>query len=150
MAVYFQNTLVSISNYLKETNLYSSPQSVSRARKKGTLKATGVTVGEIFFVEMAPEISARLLLLPGWEGLPTVSTAQIPAGLTLLSRISKRIGMGEATILTWAVINKLDVYWVGGFAFANMAKAEELAALTRQQQAIVKPKVKRKTRYRLL
>ena len=99
MAVYFQNTLVSTSDYLKETHLYSSPQSVWRARKKGTLKTTGTMVGDVFFLEVPPPVSAQLLLLTGWEGLPTVTPAQIPAGLTLVSRISKSIGRAKPPYL---------------------------------------------------
>ena len=140
MAVYFANTLITSSDYLKSGQTYTLPQSLSRAKKQGRIQV--FTIGGLQFVESVPEKVQQLYKVPSWDGLQTVSLKQLPPSLVSLSNLSKMFGVNEGAILGWAVLNYLNAYWIAGRFFMDSHKAKEVAA----QMGL---KVKQKRSYRL-
>lgn len=109
---------------MKCSKKYSFHQSITRARQAGRIRS--YKIAGLYFYEITPQETAGLFGISGWDGFAVVSKEQIPTGLTLLGSITKKAGVGEPFLFTLALLNQLDMYWVGGFYFANAAKAEEL------------------------
>ena len=145
MAVYLNNSLIKSGDFIRSTRQYSSAQSLNRAKKKRTFPV--VAIGKMHFVSGGAAKVAALYSIPSWEGLLLMS--EVPAGLTALSKISKKIKLGETVILGWALLNRLDAYWIAGHFFAHAHVVELLA--TREPARIksftIPPKVRRKRRY---
>lgn len=127
MAVYFHNTLLASGDFIRITRKYSSAQSLSRARKRGTAQI--VAIGRMLFAHTTPEQVAAFHSISSWQNLHVIT--EVPDGLNSLSSISKKIGVGEAQIISWALFSRVDVYWIGGTFFGNqqlltsIANAEE-------------------------
>jgi hypothetical protein len=125
MAVFFANTLVTTSDYLKMGLNYTLPQSLSRAKKQGRIQV--LTIGGLQFVEMQPEIVQQLYKVPSWQSLATVAREQLPHTLASLNNLSKLFGVNEGVILGWALFHHLDAYWIAGRFFMESAKAKQVA-----------------------
>ena len=131
MALLFQNSLMRVSDYIKVSPTYSSAQSVSRAKSKGILKTK--VIGGMVFIPGSDLLVARLFYVASWQELPVVKEEQLPPGLVPINRISKTIGVGEATIIEWGLFNRLNVYWISGTYFANPTEAKQLAPERKKQ-----------------
>lgn len=123
MAVYFQNTLLASGDFIRITRKYSSAQSLSRARKRGTAQI--VAIGRMRFAHTTPEQVAALHAIGSWQNLQVIT--EVPGGLSSLNSISKKIGVGEAQMISWAVFNRIDVYWIGGTFFGNQQLLKAIA-----------------------
>lgn len=147
MAIYLNNRLIKSGDFIRTTRQYSSPQSLNNAKKKRTQHV--VAIGKMHFVGVMPDKVAALYGINSWDDLLLTENGAVPAGLSPMSKISKRIKMGETVILSWAVTNRIDVYWIAGHFFAHehavmpIAHAEQkrIASLT------IPPKVRRKRTY---
>lgn len=126
MAIFFQNTLVRTSDFVKISPRYSSVQSLWRAKKNG--KVTVVTIGGLHYSPLPSEAVSMLYYLPNWHGLNIIGYEHIPPTVATLNHISKKIGVGEAVIIQWGIFNRLNVYWVGGTFFANPDEVAKIAA----------------------
>ena len=85
------------------------------------------------FIPVDSLIVARLFYVTTWHGLPLVEEEKLPAGLAPINRISKTIGVGEASIIEWGLFNRLNVYWISGTYFANPTEAKQLAPERKKQ-----------------
>lgn len=116
MAIYFHNTLLPSGDYLRTTRKFSSLQSLSRARKHG--RAAVISIGRLKYAHSTPEATAAFYGVASWEGLPAITGDHVPASLTALNKVSKLAKVGEALMLSWALFNRFDVYWISGVLFA--------------------------------
>src|SRR5262245_28814964 len=103
MAVLFQNTLLHSTEYLKISNVYSSPQSLSRAKKKGRMDLK--SIGGFMFAKATPEQVRQAYSVATWDGLTVIAADKLPGGLVSINRISKSIRFSEASIIEWALFN---------------------------------------------
>lgn len=148
MAVYFHNTLMPSGDYLRTTREFSSLQSLSRARKKG--RAPVIVIGRFRFAHSTPEATAAFYGLPSWDGLPLITGNQVPAGLATLNKVSKLAKVGESQMLSWALFNRIDIYWIGGTFFARAGDARQIALAENARKAqFTKPKQKRIPKWRV-
>ena len=147
MAIYIQSNLLTSGDFIRTTRRYSSPQSLSKARKRGTQHV--VTIGRMHFVHAMPDKVAELYSVKSWERMPVLPRDHLPAGLTPLSKISKKIKLGETVILGWALLNRMDAYWIAGHFFAHQYAVEEIAhgEQKRLHSFTKPPKVRKKRRY---
>ncbi len=147
MAIYFHNTLLPSGDYLRTTRKFSSLQSLSRARKHG--RAAVISIGRLKYAHSTPEATAAFYGVASWEGLPVITGDHVPAGLTALNKVSKLAKVGEALMLSWALFNRMDIYWIGGtfFARADDARQIALAETARKEQFTKPPKQRRRRRY---
>ena len=143
MAVYFSNTLIKSGDFIRTTRIYSSAQSLNRDKKKGTHGV--VAIGKLHFVRVNLDEVRNLYGVQSWDGLLLMD--EVPAGLSPLSKISKKIKMGEPVILGWALLNRLDVYWIDGHFFSHAHRVEEIAkAEPARVKALTIPPLVRKRR----
>ncbi len=147
MAVYFHNSLLASADFIRTTRRFSSPQSLSRGSKRGTIQT--VAIGRFRFIHTSPEQVAAFYSIPSWDGLPVITGNTVPGGLTSLNRISKKTGVGEAVIMSWALLNRLDVYWISGVLFAHLHLVQPIAQTEKERMASLTkpPKVRRRARY---
>ncbi len=131
MALYFCKNYLTAGDYLRTTRQYSSAQSLSRASKNGRQRVH--FIGGLSFVAGNSADIAALHGISSWEGLNVIET--LPEGLDTLSRISKKVGVGEAVMLGWAMFNRMDVYWVGGHFAARLEPASQIAKHEKQRKA---------------
>ena len=145
MAIYFSNNLIKSGDFIRTTRRYSSAQSLNRAKQKKTHPVEAI--GKLHFVYTHQKHVAELYSIHSWEGLPLIN--EVPAGLSPLSKISKQIKMGETVILSWALLNRLNVYWIAGHFFAHAYAVEAIARTEASRvSALTKPpKVRQKRRY---
>lgn len=145
MAVYLNNSLIKSGDFIRTTRQYSSAQSLNRAKKKETKYV--IAIGRMHFVYANAVEVAKLYSVDKWEGLPLIET--VPAGLSPLSKISKKIKLGETVILSWALLNRMDVYWIAGTFFAHLQAAEQIAHTEKKRinALTIPPKVRNRRRY---
>lgn len=144
MALFIVKGLLSAADSIRTTRRYSSAQSLSRAAKNGNYHV--LKAGRLRFVHAMDNEVADLHGVNSWEGLPTVD--QLPAGVVAVSRISKKIKVGEAVILGWALLNRMDAYWAGGHFVARHEDADAIAQHEKKRKASFTqpPRVRRKRR----
>jgi hypothetical protein len=65
MAIYFHNTLLASGDFIRITRKYSSAQSLSRARKRGTAQI--VAIGRMRFAHTTPEQVAAFHAIGSWQ-----------------------------------------------------------------------------------
>jgi hypothetical protein len=126
MAVYFHKTLIRSADYIKVSKHFSSVKAIRRSHKKGTFRF-GQDVGGIQMVDNFQKNVSRFYGIRSWEGVLTVPNGKSMDGLTPLSRIRKITGNNEQLILSWAMLNYIDVYWAAGTFFANLHAVEQCA-----------------------
>lgn len=85
------------------------------------------SIGGMMFAPATSEQVQQAYSISSWQGLTVIEAEKIPGGLASINRISKSIGLGEATIIEWGLFNRLDVYWIGGRFFASPLQAEQVA-----------------------
>ncbi len=147
MAIYMNNRLIKSADFIRTTRRYSSPQSLNKAKKKRTQHV--VAIGKMHFVGVMPENVAALYGISSWDGLLLTENGQVPAGLSPVSKVSKKVKLGESIILGWAVLNRLNVYWIAGHFFVHEYAVEQIADTEqkRMNSFTISPKVRRKRRY---
>lgn len=134
MALYICKNLLTTADYVRTASgNYSSVQSLLRAGKNGHVRV--LSISGLRFVGATHDSVQQLHDIKAWESLPTVSYIQLPEGLEALSRISKNIGVGESAILGWALLNRMDAYWIGGHFAALSNEAQQIAATEKRRKA---------------
>lgn len=143
MALFIVKNMLTTADCIRTTRRYSSAQSLSRAVKNGSYHV--MKAGRLRFARAMDSEVAALHGISSWEGLPAVS--EMPAGVIAVSRISKTIKLGEVVILAWALLNRMDAYWVGGHFVARFEDALSIAQHEKKRKAShTKPPVVRKKR----
>ncbi len=143
MAILIVKNMLTAADYIRTTRKYSSAQSLSRASKNNHKRV--LSIGRLRFVNATHDSVSALHNVNSWEGLPTITT--VPEGLSPLSRISKNIGVGENVMLGWALLNRMDTYWIGGHFAARQEDAQQIADTEKRRKAsFTIPPVKRKKR----
>jgi hypothetical protein len=125
MAILFLDKLMRVSDFVKISDRYSSAQSVSRAKIKGRLPMKNIG-GMSFAFADAVQVS-KAYSIASWEGLQVIDANRLPRTLEPINRIGKTIGVGEASMIEWALFNRIDAYWIGGTFFAELSQAKQLA-----------------------
>ncbi len=129
MAIYFQNTLMRVSDFIKVSPKYSSAQSVSRAKTKKLLPTK--TISGISFVNTDAALVSKIFSVTSWDKLQVIEAHQLPPSLKSFNKIRVSAGVSETQIIEWGFFNKMDVYWIGGTFFANPVDVKQLASTGR-------------------
>ena len=133
MAILTVKNMLAAADYIRTTREYSSAQSLSRAGKNRHKHV--LAIGRLRFVHAIPDTVASLHGIRSWDGLPVVDGQSVPEGVRPLSRISKQIGVGESVMLGWALLNRMDVYWIGGHFVARQEDAQLITDSEKKRKA---------------
>ncbi|MBK8659094.1 MAG: hypothetical protein IPN22_09550 [Bacteroidetes bacterium] len=136
MAIYIQNNVLTGGDFVRYTYDYSSSQSLHKARKKGFVQ-TYPTGRRSSLTFAPPDTVAKVHGVSTWQGLPLSPGNSLPEGLTSLRSAAKKMRVAEITIMGWAVLHLLDVYWAAGHFWVRPqdvkqvvhAEAERIKAL---------------------
>ncbi len=145
MAIFTVKNMLTAGDFIRTTREYSSAQSLSRAGKNRHKDV--LAIGRLRFVYALPDSVAQLHGIKSWDGFQVISGVEVPEGLRPLSRISKQIGVGESVMMGWALLNRMDVYWIGGHFAARQEDAQLIADKEKKRKAAFTiPHEKRKKR----
>lgn len=143
MAIHIVNDLLAGGDFIRLTRTYSSAQSLSRAHRKGLQPL--LSIGKLRFAQCSSQHVANLYGVSSWQDIAVNN--KVPEGLSPLSRISKKIGVGESAMLAWAALNRMEVYLIGGYFAARLNEAKAIADGEQKRKAThTKPPKKRHRR----
>lgn len=136
MAIYIQNNLLTGADFVRYMYNYSSSQSLHKARKKGFVKT--YTTGKRSSLTYAPpDTVAKVHGVKSWKEFSLSPDSSLPEGLASLKSAAKEMHVAEVTIVGWAVLHLLDIYWAAGHFWVRPhevkrvvhAEAERIKAL---------------------
>lgn len=149
MAIYIQNNLLTGADFVRNTYYYSSSQSLHKARKKGMVK-TYSTGRRSSLTYAPPDTVAKVHGVKSWEELSLSPDSSLPEGLTSLKSAAKKMHVAEVTIMGWAVLHLLDVYWAAGYFWVRPQEVKRVAHAEAERIKALEPVTRTRTKRKRL